>query len=53
MVRPLSDDLRERAVAAASKGEGCRSAAMRFGVAVSSVVRRSPGDRLGQAGQYG
>ena len=41
MVRPLSNDLRKRVVAAASKGEGCRSAATRFGVAVSSVVKWS------------
>ncbi len=41
MVRPLSDDLRRRVVAAVSKGESCRSAAARFGVAVSSVVKWS------------
>jgi len=39
MVRPLSNDLRERVVAAALAGESCRSAAARFGVAVSSVVK--------------
>lgn len=41
MTRPLSNDLRERAVRAVSRGESCRSAAARFGVAVSSVVKWS------------
>jgi transposase len=41
MTRPLSNDLRERAVAAIRAGESCRSAASRFGVAVSSVVKWS------------
>ena len=41
MVRPLSNDLRKRVVAAVSKGESCRAAAARFGVAVSSVVKWS------------
>lgn len=41
MVRPLSNDLRERAVAALAGGESCRSVAARFGVAVSSVVKWS------------
>ena len=41
MTRPLSNDLRERAVAAALSGESCRSVAARFGVAVSSVVKWS------------
>ena len=41
MVRPLSNDLRKRAVAAVAKGESCRSVALRFGVAVSSVVKWS------------
>ena len=39
MVRPLSNDLRERVVAATLAGESCRSVAERFGVAVSSVVK--------------
>jgi transposase len=39
MARPLSNDLRERVVAAAAAGESCRSVAERFGVAVSSVVK--------------
>ena len=39
MVRPLSNDLRERVVAAVLAGESCRSASARFGVAVSSVVK--------------
>ena len=41
MVRPLSNDLRKRVVAAVAKGESCRSVALRFGVAVSSVVKWS------------
>jgi len=41
MTRPLSNDLRERVVAAVCGGESCRSVAARFGVAVSSVVKWS------------
>lgn len=41
MTRPLSNDLRERVVAAVLGGESCRSVALRFGVAVSSVVKWS------------
>src|ERR1700756_2974794 len=41
MVRPMSNDLRKRAVAAVAKGESCRAVAARFGVAVSSVVKWS------------
>jgi hypothetical protein len=41
MVRPLSIDLRQRVVVAVSKGESFWSAAARFGVAVSSVVKWS------------
>lgn len=41
MARPLSNDLRERVVAAAAAGESCRLVAQRFGVAVSSVVKWS------------
>jgi transposase len=41
MVRPLSNDLRRRVVAAVARGESCRSVALRFGVAVSSVVKWS------------
>jgi hypothetical protein len=41
MVRSISDDIRKRSVAAVAKGETCRSVASRFGVAVSSVVKRS------------
>lgn len=39
MTRPLSNDLRERVVAAVCGGESCRTVAARFGVAVSSVVK--------------
>jgi len=45
MTRPLSNDLRERVVAAAAAGESCRSVAERFGVAVSSVVKWSQRQR--------
>lgn len=41
MARPLSNDLRERVVAAVREGASCRMAASRFGVAVSSVVKWS------------
>src|ERR1041384_4298429 len=41
MSRPLSNDLRERVVAAIAGGESCRTVAARFGVAVSSVVKWS------------
>ena len=41
MTRPLSNDLRERVVAAVRRGESCRAVASRFGVAVSSVVKWS------------
>jgi putative transposase len=41
MSRPLSNDLRERVVAAVTAGESCRAVATRFGVAVSSVVKWS------------
>jgi putative transposase len=45
MTRPLSLDLRERAVASVLAGESCRSVAERFGVAVSSVVKWSQRQR--------
>jgi transposase len=41
MARPLSNDLRERVVAAVAAGDSCRAVAARFGVAVSSVVKWS------------
>jgi len=41
MTRPLSNDLRERVVAAVRAGESCRAVASRFDVAVSSVVKWS------------
>jgi transposase-like protein len=56
MTRPLSNDLRERVVAAVAGGESCRSVASRFGVAVSSVVEVVAAlscDGLGGAGQDG
>jgi len=40
-MRPLSNDLRERVVAAVGGGESCRSVASRFGVATSTVVKWS------------
>lgn len=39
MVRACSDDLRRRVVAAVEDGASVRAAALRFGVAVSSVVK--------------
>lgn len=41
MIAPLSNDLRERVIAAVGSGESCRSIAARFGVSVSSVVKWS------------
>src|SRR5215813_13089492 len=41
MTRALSNDLRERVVAAVLRGASCREAAARFDVAVSSVVKWS------------
>jgi transposase len=41
MAGPLSNDLRERVVAAVLSGESCRAVALRFEVAVSSVVKWS------------
>jgi len=41
MSRPISNDLRERAVNAVLAGETCRVVATRFGVGVASVVRWS------------
>ena len=40
-MRPLSNDLRERVVAAVGAGDSCRSVAGRFDVAVSTVVKWS------------
>ena len=40
-MRPLSNDLRERVVAAVGAGDSCRSVAARFGVAASTVVKWS------------
>ena len=39
MTRPYSNDLRERVVSAVRSGASCRSVALRFGVAVSTVVK--------------
>lgn len=41
MVRPYSNDLRERVVAAVTTGQSCRVVADRFAIAVSSVVKWS------------
>lgn len=41
MTAPLSNDLRERVVAAVEAGESCRAVAARFGIAVSSAVKWS------------
>src|SRR4029077_6036535 len=53
MTRPLSNDLRERVVAAIVGGESCRSVASRFGVAVSSVVKWSQRYRATGSGGAG
>lgn len=39
MGKPISNDLRERAVAAYTQGGSCRAVAARFGVGEASVVR--------------
>lgn len=39
MARPISNDLRERAVAAVESGASCRSVAARFEIAPSSVIK--------------
>jgi putative transposase len=41
MTRPLSNDLRERVVAAVIAGASSRAVASRFGIAASSVVKWS------------
>jgi transposase len=41
VARPLSNDLRQRVIAAVLKGDSCRTVALRFGVSVSSVVKWS------------
>ena len=41
MARPLSQDIRERVIAAVAGGASTRAVAARFGVAVSSVVKWS------------
>ena len=41
MTAPLSNDLRERVVAAIEAGESCRTVAARFGIAASSAVKWS------------
>lgn len=45
MARPLSDDLRERMVAAVRGGASCRAVAARFDVAPSSVVKVAQRER--------
>lgn len=39
MTAPLSKDLRKRLIAAVEGGQSCRSAAKRFGVAVSTAIK--------------
>jgi transposase len=41
MGRPLSNDLRKRAIAAVLRGESCRAVAARFDIAASTVVKWS------------
>jgi len=50
MTRPLSNDLRERDVAAVGAGESCRAVALRFEVSVASVVKRSQRENWGRSG---
>jgi hypothetical protein len=50
---PISNDLRERVVEAIQAGESCRSVAARFGVAVSSTVKRSQRYRLSDSHVFG
>lgn len=50
MVRPLSNDLRERAVKAVESGESCHAVAARFDVAVEAALSRNG---VGGAGQMG
>ncbi|MBX6329740.1 MAG: IS630 family transposase, partial [Pseudolabrys sp.] len=45
MARPLANDPRERVVAALSQGGSGRAVALRFGGAVSSVVKGSQRER--------
>src|SRR6476469_7526479 len=52
MTRPLSNDLRERVVAAIVGGESCRSVASR-GIVGGEVVTTLSCDRLGGARQGG
>ena len=56
MVRPLSNDLRERAVRAVESGESCHAVAARFarcGVVRCEVAPTLSCDRFGGAGQDG
>ncbi len=46
MTAPISNDLRERVVAAVSSGESIRAVAARFEVAASSVVKWSQRHRV-------
>lgn len=39
MTKPLSNDLRERLIAAVARGTTCRAAGERFGVAASTAVK--------------
>ena len=39
MVQPLSQDLRDRVIAAVDGGLSCNAAAQRFGIAASSAIR--------------
>jgi len=45
MVRPYSNDLRERVVASVASGRSCRATAELFGVSVASVVKWSQRQR--------
>jgi transposase len=51
MGKPLSMDLRSRALAAVDEGTSCRAAARRFGVAAATVIRWH--DQRRSTGAYG
>ena len=42
MVRPYSNDLRERVVSAVAAGDPCRAVAARFGIAVPATLLTGP-----------
>ena len=53
LIRPLSNDLRERVVAVRVSGETCQPVAARFSVASTAVklIAALPGEGIGGAGE--